>query len=153
MVGRPSERGLVVEAATTPTMTGRTAPDAKPRRQMSLRRRRGSSSPKTMLALVAPSVALLVLINLYPIIYAGNQALHNGSLISGGPYAGFSNFSIVFHSPAFWHAVRFTAIFTVVGVFGSWIARTGPGTAAAERIPGRDCSRCCCCCHGSSRSW
>jgi multiple sugar transport system permease protein len=88
---------------------------------MSLRRRRGSSSPRTMLGLVAPSVALLVLINLYPIIYAGNQALHNGSLISGGAYAGFSNFSIVFHSPAFWHAVRFTAIFTVVGVFGSWM--------------------------------
>jgi multiple sugar transport system permease protein len=53
--------------------------------------------------------------------HAGNQALHNGSLISGGAYAGFSNFSIVFHSPAFWHAVRFTAIFTVVGVFGSWM--------------------------------
>ena len=74
-----------------------------------------------MLGLVAPSVALLVLINLYPIIYAGNQALHNGSLISGGSYTGLSNFSTVFQSPAFWNAVQFTAIFTVVGVFGSWI--------------------------------
>jgi multiple sugar transport system permease protein len=78
-----------------------------------------------MAALVAPSAILLILINLYPIIYAGNQAVHNGSLISRGPYVGLKNFSTVFHTPAFWQAVEFTAIFTAVGVFGSWIIGLG----------------------------
>jgi multiple sugar transport system permease protein len=74
-----------------------------------------------MTALVAPSIVLLILINLYPIIYAGNQALHNGSLISKGRFVGLGNFSTVFHSPAFWDAVGFTLVFTIVGVFGSWL--------------------------------
>jgi len=93
-----------------------------PWQRLPLTRRRGKpTAPKTMLALVTPSLILLILVNLYPIIYAGNQAVHNGSLISKGQYVGSQNFSIVFHSPAFWNAVEFTAIFTIVGVFGSWL--------------------------------
>jgi multiple sugar transport system permease protein len=84
-----------------------------------------AGSRRTMATLVAPSALLLILINAYPIIYAGNQALHNGSLISDGPFVGLRNFSTVFHSPAFRDAVVFTVIFTIVGVFGSWLLGLG----------------------------
>jgi multiple sugar transport system permease protein len=102
------------------------------RRLGRLRRLRGPSagkgarsSRKTLGALIAPSIILLVLINLYPMIYAGDQALHDGSLISSGSFVGFQNFSEVFHSSAFWKAVEFTGIFAVVGVFGSWLVGLG----------------------------
>jgi multiple sugar transport system permease protein len=78
-----------------------------------------------MLGLIAPSVILLVLVNLYPMVYAANQAVHNGSLISGGPFVGLDNFSTVFQSPAFHQALIFTVVFTVVGVFGSWVVGLG----------------------------
>ena len=96
-----------------------------PRLTRSRRKARKPGSPRTMTALVAPSVILLILINLYPIVYAADQALHNGSLISNGPFVGLANFSLVLQSSAFWSAVEFTAIFTIVGVFGSWLVGLG----------------------------
>ena len=40
-------------------------------------------------------------------------------------------------SAAFWKAARFTVLFTVVGVFGSWARRARAGPAAAHQDPGR----------------
>ena len=79
-----------------------------------------STRSLTLLALVAPSVVLVVVIHGYPLVYALFQAVHNGSLINAGNYVGFQNFSADFHNPTFWRAARFTVIFSVVGVFGSW---------------------------------
>ena len=42
----------------------------------------------TLLALVLPSVVVLVLINAYPLAYAAFQSVHNGTLISTGSYVG-----------------------------------------------------------------
>jgi multiple sugar transport system permease protein len=114
-----------VQADSGTAGAGRLAPRRRQRGQASTGRRRGLSASNTMVALVVPSLILLVLINLYPILYAGNQALHNGSLISGGSYTGLDNFATVFKSPAFWSSVEFTAIFTFVGVFGSWLLGLG----------------------------
>src|SRR5690349_11252298 len=75
----------------------------------------------TMMVLVAPSVILLVLINAYPLIYAFNQSLHKGTLIITGKFIGFENYVDVLTRPSFWKAARFTLIFSIVGVFGSWL--------------------------------
>jgi multiple sugar transport system permease protein len=91
----------------------------------------------TMLLLVAPSVFLLVLINAYPLVYAAWQSLHSGTLISAGDFVGFSNYTETLTSPAFWKAVRFTLIFTVVGVFGSWLVGLGLALLLRTRIPAR----------------
>jgi multiple sugar transport system permease protein len=100
-------------------------------------RRRMSTATTTMLLLVAPSVFLLILINAYPLIYAFWQSLRDGSLISAGDFVGLANSTETLTSPAFWKAVRFTLIFTVVGVFGSWLVGMGLALLLRTRMPAR----------------
>jgi multiple sugar transport system permease protein len=89
----------------------------------------------TMLLLVAPSIFLLLLINGYPLVYALNQSLHKGSLIAAGDFVGLENYVTVLTSDAFWKATRFTLVFTVVGVFGSWVVGLGLALLLKTRVP------------------
>jgi multiple sugar transport system permease protein len=91
----------------------------------------------TMLALVAPSVLLLLLINGYPFIYAALESVHNGSLISSGSLVGIHNYQSELTSGSFWQAAEFTLIFTIVGVFGSWAVGLGMALLLQTDIPGR----------------
>jgi multiple sugar transport system permease protein len=103
-----------------------------------IRRRRGIASPqKTLLALIAPSILLLLLINGYPFLYGLFQSVHNGSLINTGSFVGLSNYKTALTSSAFWQAAQFTVIFTVVGVFGSWIVGLGMALLLRTNVPGR----------------
>jgi multiple sugar transport system permease protein len=88
-------------------------------------RRRARRESATLSAFVAPSVALLVLVNAFPLVYAAIQSLHNGSLIDLGPFVGAQNYAAVLTSAAFWKAAEFTLAFTLVGVFGSWLVGLG----------------------------
>lgn len=100
-------------------------------------RRKVTSTARTLLVLVLPSVVLLVVINAYPLIYALWQSVHNGSLISGGDFVGLHNYAATLKSHAFWSAAWFTLIFTVVGVFGSWLIGMALALLLRTRIPGR----------------
>ena len=99
--------------------------------------RKGLNAKFTLLLLVLPSLFLLVLINLYPFIYAFFQSLHDGSLIATGPFVGLQNYTDVLTSSAFWKAAWFTLIFTIVGVFGSWLVGLGLALLLRTKIPGR----------------
>jgi multiple sugar transport system permease protein len=99
--------------------------------------RRFDANRVTLVALVAPSVVLLLLINAYPFVSAANQSLHNGSLISAGSFVGLHNYGSVLTSSTFWQAAIFTLIFTVVGVFGSWIVGLGIALLLQAGLPGR----------------
>jgi multiple sugar transport system permease protein len=92
---------------------------------------------RTMVALVAPSVFLVILINAYPLVYAAIQSLHNGSLIATGDLVGISNYTNTLTSADFWNAAWFTVLFTVVGVFGSWIVGLALALLLRGRFPGR----------------
>jgi multiple sugar transport system permease protein len=85
----------------------------------------------------APSLFLLLLINLYPVIYAGWQSLRDGSLIDAGDFVGLENYVRVLTDPTFWAAARFTVIFTLVGVFGSWLVGLALAILLKTRIPGK----------------
>ena len=89
----------------------------------------------TLLAFALPSVFLLVLINVYPVVYAFVQSLRDGSLIDAGPFVGGKNYVDVLTSPAFAQAVGFTVTFTLVGVFGSWLVGLGLALLLRTRIP------------------
>jgi multiple sugar transport system permease protein len=102
------------------------------------RRPRMTSAKLTMVALVAPSVFLLLLINGYPFVYAGIQSVHNGTLLTAGNTVGLSNYHTELSSDAFWAATRFTALFTVVGVFGSWVVGLGMALLLRSDLPGRN---------------
>ncbi|WP_166665371.1 carbohydrate ABC transporter permease [Kribbella caucasensis] len=90
-----------------------------------------------MILLVAPALILLLLINAYPLVVAASQSVHNGTLIVTGEFVALTNYADVLTSPRFWSAARFTLIFTVVGVFGSWLVGMGLALLLRTRIPGR----------------
>lgn len=82
-----------------------------------------------------PSIAVILLINVYPLIYAANQSVRNGSLIDAGPFVGIDNFTDVLSAPLFWKAAGFTLVFTLVGVFGSWIVGFALALLLRTKIP------------------
>lgn len=92
---------------------------------------------RTLLVLVAPSLVLLLLINAYPLVHAALQSVRDGSLINAGEYVGLENYRATLISPAFWRSVQFTMVFTVVGVFGSWLGGLALALLLRTRIPGR----------------
>jgi multiple sugar transport system permease protein len=98
---------------------------------------RPGASPSTLVLFAVPSLVLLLLLNLYPVIYAGWQSLRNGSLISAGDFVGLDNYIKVLSDPVFWASARFTVIFTVVGVFGSWLVGLSLAILLKTRIPGK----------------
>lgn len=98
---------------------------------------RPGASPWTLLLFAAPSLILLLLLNLYPVLYAGWQSLRDGSLIAAGDFVGAENYLRVLSSPEFWAAARFTVVFTLVGVFGSWLVGLALALLLKTRIPGK----------------
>ncbi|MDQ4489980.1 sugar ABC transporter permease [Sinomonas sp. ASV486] len=99
------------------------------------RSRLASQATRTFFWLLLPSVFLLILIHGYPLLYAGVQATHDGSLIDTGNFVGLNNFANVLGAPAFWKAAQFTLVFTIVGVFGSWLVGMGLALLLRTRIP------------------
>lgn len=98
------------------------------------RLKKGKSGVRLLfLFMVAPSAILLLLLNGYPLIYALEQSLRNGNLLTAGDFVGLQNYISVLTSWPFWKAAWFTLIFTVVGVFGSWAI----GLALALLLKGR----------------
>jgi multiple sugar transport system permease protein len=89
----------------------------------------------TLFAFAFPSLFLLVLLNLYPVIYAGIQSVRDGDLIDPGNYVGLENYINVLTEPTFWAATRFTIIFTVVGVFGSWLIGLALALLLRTKVP------------------
>jgi multiple sugar transport system permease protein len=94
-----------------------------------------AQTSRTFFWLLLPSVILLVLIHGYPLIHAGVQATHDGSLIETGNFVAGENFATVLSSPAFWKAAQFTLLFTIVGVFGSWLVGLGLALMLRTKIP------------------
>ncbi len=86
-----------------------------------------------------PSLILLILLNLFPVIYSFLQSLQQGTpstLPWETPFVGFQNYLDVLTSDQFVQSAIFTLIFTVVGVFGSWIIGLLLALLLRTRIPG-----------------
>src|ERR671915_1212290 len=87
-------------------------------------RRRSRGIPERRLAtfMVAPSVALIALVALWPILYAIWLSMHEYSLRVAGlsrwaAPAGLGNYQDALQSAEFWEATRVTLVFTVASVF------------------------------------
>jgi multiple sugar transport system permease protein len=115
---------------TAPTPAPSTAaPAIAPRRPRAIR--------PLHVALLVPSALLVALVALYPLIYAALQSVRDGSLIDAGSFAGLANYQSVLTSSGFWRAALFTLVFTVVGVFGSWLIGLGLALLLQKATPGR----------------
>ncbi|SHN39527.1 carbohydrate ABC transporter permease [Cryptosporangium aurantiacum] len=119
--------------AAAPRAAVRRAPSPGGRRG----RGRGRERGLTFTAMLAPSLILVGLINAYPLVYGAIESTHAGTLIAGGPYVGIDNYTQVLSDPRFWAAARFTALFTVVGVLGSWAVGLGLALLLRSDVPGR----------------
>src|SRR5919205_2977875 len=87
-------------------------------------RRRSRGIPERRLAwlMTTPSLALIALVAVWPIIYAIWLSLHEYSLIRAGVSrwaspAGFGNYIDALKDPEFWRATRVTFTFTIASVF------------------------------------
>jgi multiple sugar transport system permease protein len=93
----------------------------------------------TLALFALPSLILLVLLNLFPVVYSFIQSLQNGTpstLPTDAPFVGFQNYIGVVTSPGFLQAARFTLIFTIAGVFGSWLVGLALALLLRTKIPG-----------------
>jgi trehalose/maltose transport system permease protein len=87
-------------------------------------RRRSRGTPERRLAayMVAPSLFLIALVALWPIVYAIWLSLHEYSLVQAGvsrwaePF-GLGNYIDALQSREFWRATRITVVFTIASVF------------------------------------
>jgi multiple sugar transport system permease protein len=86
-------------------------------------RRRSRGIPERRLAnlMVTPSLLLIALVALYPVIYGVWVSMHQYSLITAGlsrwaSPAGLGNYKEALQSSEFWDATRVTLIFTVASV-------------------------------------
>src|ERR687898_759170 len=85
------------------------------------RRSRGLPERRLAVLMVAPSMALIAIVALWPIIYAIWLSLHEYSLREAGlsrwaSPAGFGNYIDALQSTEFWRATRITFVFTIASV-------------------------------------
>jgi len=82
----------------------------------------------TLVLFALPSLILLVLLNLFPVIYAFVQSFQNGTpstVPTEAPFVGLANYTTVLTSPEFWGAVGFAVAFTIVVMNVSAVAGVG----------------------------
>ena len=92
-----------------------------------------------MTGFALPSLILLLLLNLFPVIYAILQSLQNGTpstLPWDAPFVGLGNYINVLTDAQFWASTIFTVIFTISGVFGSWLIGLALALLLRTKIPG-----------------
>ena len=99
------------------------------------KRRNVTRFTRTLLWFTLPCAVVLVLLNVYPVLFAAWQSLHNGTLSDLGPFVGLHNYTLILSTPAFWSAALFTLIFTVVGVLGSWAVGLGLALLLRPHVP------------------
>ena len=89
--------------------------------------------------MVAPSVLVILLVAAYPILYAIWLSLHDYSIRVAGlsRWAGLSNYVDALQSDAWWSAVSFTFLLTVLSVAAELIVGLGMALAMHEAFKGR----------------
>jgi ABC-type sugar transport system permease subunit len=88
-------------------------------------------------ALLIPSIALIVIIILYPLATGLYYSLNEGSLLKLDGFVGLDNYLALLSMPDFRHALVFSAIFAVCSVFGSYIIGLGLALLLNQELPGR----------------
>jgi ABC-type sugar transport system permease subunit len=85
--------------------------------------------------LLTPSILLIVLIVLYPMVTALLYSFQNGSLLASGSFVGLQNYLATFSDPEFQYSVFFSAIFAIFGVAGSYLLGLGLALLLVKNFP------------------
>jgi multiple sugar transport system permease protein len=106
------------------------------------RRSRGIPERRLAVLMVTPSMALIALVALWPVIYGIWLSMHQYSLITAGlsrwaSPIGLGNYIDQLKSSEFWSATRITLIFTVASVFLETILGLAMAVAMKEAFKGQ----------------
>ena len=88
-------------------------------------------------ALLVPSIALIVVIILYPLATGLYYSLNEGSLLRLDGFVGLDNYRNLLGMADFRHALLFSGIFAVCSVAGSYVMGLGLALLLNQEIPGR----------------
>jgi multiple sugar transport system permease protein len=106
------------------------------------RRSRGIPERRLAVLMVTPSMALIALVALWPVVYGIWLSMHQYSLITAGlsrwaSPIGLGNYIDQLKSAEFWSATRITLIFTVASVFLETIIGLAMALAMKEAFKGQ----------------
>jgi multiple sugar transport system permease protein len=106
------------------------------------RRSRGIPERRLAVFMVTPSMVLIALVAVYPVIYGIWLSLHQYSLITAGlsrwaSPAGLGNYKEALQSSEFWSATRVTFIFTVASVILETLLGLAMALAMKEAFKGQ----------------
>ncbi len=85
-----------------------------------------------------PSICFISFIIVYPMITGLMYSFKNGTMFDSGTFVGLENFKRIFVMPEFWNACRFSAIFSVIGVSGSYGIGLGLALFLNKDVPFRN---------------
>ncbi|GAC1353889.1 MAG: sugar ABC transporter permease [Ktedonobacteraceae bacterium] len=111
-------------------------------RKQSLRERLDAGSGLLPYFLVTPTIILILLIAVYPILDAVRQSfLDNPLSASGGTFTGLSNYIQIFRDPGFLGSIGTTFIFSFISVALEAIIGLGVAILINKNFPGRSLVR------------
>lgn len=79
----------------------------------------------TPLVLLLPSLALGMLLILYPMAQGLWFSLTDGSLLRAGSFVALDNYIDLMDSPSFWHSVQFSVVFAIANIVGCYLLGLG----------------------------
>jgi ABC-type sugar transport system permease subunit len=91
--------------------------------------------------LLAPSLLLLAVVIAYPMLQGFYFSLTDGSLMKGGDFIGLDNYGKLLSQPAFWHSLRFSAIFALCNIAGCYLLGLVLALLLQMDMPGRGAFR------------
>lgn len=87
--------------------------------------------------LLAPSILLLGIVIAYPMLQGLYFSFTDGSLMKSGGLVGLDNYAKLLGAPAFWHSLRFSAVFAVCNIVGCYLLGLGLALLMQKDMPGR----------------
>ena len=87
--------------------------------------------------LLIPSLLLICIIQLYPVITGFSYSLQDGSLLKPGSFIGLDNYADLGTLADFWRSLKFSTYFAVFSVAGSYLIGLGLALLLNQHVPGR----------------
>ncbi len=92
--------------------------------------------------LIAPTIVLLLVLTIYPLVFAVTASLQTVNVRTGAQsFVGLGNFAAIFADPLFWNALRNTAIYTGVGVTVEFVLGLALALILTEKFIARNVFR------------
>ena len=89
------------------------------------------------LLFLAPSIVLIGVVIAAPLATGFDYSLHAGTMLRSGRFVGADNYLALTRNPDFWHALRFSLLFAVANVAGSYLLGLGIAMLMHGDMPGR----------------